>query len=398
MGRGNLLILQAGGPTPVVNATLAGALQEACSRGDRKSFGARYGMEGLIHGNVVDLSALTSSQLKRLAATPGAALGSSRIKPSPTELKNILQYLERLGVDEVLFIGGNGTMRAAHSFNEFCRNQGYGLQVIGIPKTVDNDIHATDRCPGYGSAAKYVAQSTRDLGMDVRSLPQPVSILETMGRSVGWLAAASAVAKRESKDAPHLVYLPEIPFEVEKFLSGLDRVLRKQNWAVVVICEGIRDKAGRPVYQIEDASQADALNRPLPGGVSRFLAEIVAKELKVRCRDEKPGLLGRASMLHASRQDLTDAEFVGAEAVRALRAGHGDAMVALEPLQGDGRPSARLAPLSSAAGSDRTIPQEWLCNHEVPVNDKFLEYVTPLIGDLLEYEPAISTLDSYAIA
>ena len=398
MGIGNLLILQAGGPTPVVNATLAGVLQEASASRSHKIFGARYGMEGLIQGNVVDLSGLTPSQLKRLAATPGAALGSSRIKPSPAQLKTILQLLQRLGVQQVLFIGGNGTMRAAHSFHEFCRAEGYASQVIGIPKTIDNDIQATDRCPGYGSAARYVAQSTRDLGIDVRSLPQPVSILETMGRSVGWLAAASAAAKRESKDAPHLVYLPERPFETEKFLSDLDRVLRSQNWAIVVVCEGIRDRAGRPVFEIEDASQADALNRRMPGGVSRFLAQTVARELKIRCRDEKPGLLGRASMLHASKQDLTDAEFVGSEAVRALRAGHGDAMIALMPLRDGGSPSAQLVPLESVTGADRTIPEDWLCNDDVPVNGKFLKYVAPLIGDLLEYEPAISGLESYANA
>ena len=382
----------------MVNATLAGALLEASTTGNQKRFGARYGMEGLIQGKVVDLSHLGSSQLKRLAATPGAALGSSRIKPSAAELKTIIEFLRRLGVEQALFIGGNGTMRAAHSFNQFCRTEGYALQVIGIPKTVDNDIQGTDRCPGYGSAARYVAQSTRDLGMDVRSLPQPVSILETMGRSVGWLAAASAVAKRESKDAPHLVYLPEIPFEIEKFLADLDRVLRSQNWAIVVVCEGIRDRAGRPVFEIEDASQADALNRRMPGGVSRFLAQVVTRELKIRCRHEKPGLLGRASMLHVSQQDLIDAEFVGGEAVRALRAGHGDAMIALMPVRDDCSPSAELVPLNSVTGSDRTIPADWLCDDDVPVNSKFLEYVAPLIGDLLEYESGINGLESYANA
>ncbi len=393
---GNLLILQGGGPTPVVNATLAGALREAYADRKQKIFGARHGIEGLIEGKAVDLSGLTSSQLERLARTPGAALGSSRVKPSAQEQASILNFLERLAISEVLFIGGNGSMRAAHCLGQFCRAQGYKLNVIGIPKTVDNDIPGTDRCPGYASAARYVAQSTRDLGMDVRSLPQPVSIFETMGRSVGWLAAASAVAKRDRADAPHLLYLPEIPFDVDEFLADLDRVLRREEWAIVVICEGLRDRAGRPIYESEDASQADALKRPLPGGASRFLAQIVTRELKIRCRDEKPGLIGRASMLHIATQDLQDADFVGTEGVRALRAGHRAMMIALKPLQRRKESSSDLIPLESVACADRTIPQSWLSDDDVPVNSKFLEYVRPLIGDLLEYDFSVTERELYA--
>lgn len=395
---GNLLILQGGGPTAVVNATLAGALREAYANGKQRIFGARHGMEGLIQGKVVDLSGLTSSQLERLGRTPGAALGSSRIKPSAQEQAGILNFLEKLAISEVLFIGGNGTMRAAHCLSRFSRDQGYELSLIGIPKTVDNDIPQTDRCPGYASAARYVAQSTRDLGMDVRSLPQPVSIFETMGRSVGWLAAASAAAKRDRADAPHLVYLPEIPFDTDEFLADLDRVLRRQEWAIVVTCEGIRDRAGRAIYETEDASQADALKRPLPGGVSRFLAQIVSRELKIRCRNEKPGLIGRASMLHVATQDLQDADFVGAEGVRALRAGHRAMMIALQSLQRGSGPSSDLVPLESAACADRTIPQSWLCDDDMPVNSKFLEYVCPLIGDLLDYESSVTDRELYADA
>ena len=395
---GNLLILQGGGPTPVVNATLAGALREAYANRKQKVFGARRGMEGLSHGEVVDLSGLTSGQLERLARTPGAALGSSRAKPSTQQQIGILKLLKKLAISEILFIGGNGTMRAAHRLSRFSRDQGYELSLIGIPKTVDNDILGTDRCPGYASAARYVAQSTRDLGMDVRSLPQPVSIFETMGRSVGWLAAASAAGKRDRDDAPHLVYLPEIPFNVDEFLADLDRVLRRQEWAIVVICEGIRDRAGRAIYETEDASQADALKRPLQGGVSRFLSQIVTRELKIRCRDEKPGLIGRASMFHLATQDLQDADFVGAEGVRALRAGHRASMIALKPLQRGSKPSSDLVPLESIACADRTIPESWLCDDDVPVNSKFLEYVRPLIGDLLEYEFSVSDRELYADA
>src|SRR5215813_3226496 len=282
MGADNLLILQGGGPTPVVNATLASALTEAHRRGKRKIFGARHSIEGLIGDQLIDLSNYTAAQLKRLSRTPGAALGSSRVKATEQDLQSIISRLRKLDIHEALFIGGNGTMRAAHAFSEFCRHERYELRIIGVPKTIDNDIEGTDRCPGYGSAARYVAQSTRDLGMDVRALPQPVSILETMGRSVGWLAAASAIARRDEQDAPQLLCLPEIPFIVDKFLAALDRILKKQNWAIVVVCEGIRDSDGNPVYETPDLLQADALKRPMPGGVARHLAKIVSRELKVR--------------------------------------------------------------------------------------------------------------------
>lgn len=398
MGADNLLILQGGGPTPVFNATFASALTQAYSRGKRKIFGARHFIEGLIRDQMVDLSNYTAAQLKRLSRTPGAALGSSRVKASEQDLQSIIKRLRKLDIHEALFIGGNGTMRAAHAFSDFCQRERYELRIIGVPKTIDNDIDGTDRCPGYGSAARYVAQSTRDLGMDVRALPQPVSILETMGRSVGWLAAASAIARRDEQDAPQLVCLPEIPFVIDKFLAALDRILKRQNWAIVVVCEGIRDSDGKPVYETPELLQADALKRPMPGGVARYLAKIVSRELKVRCRDEKPGLIGRASMLHASTQDLADAEFVGSAAVCALDEGHSDKMVSLLSLKRAGESSSTLVPLASVTGSDRLVPQDWLCDGDVPVNRKFLNYVQPLIGELLDYEFAVGSVERYANA
>jgi 6-phosphofructokinase 1 len=383
----NLLVVQAGGPTAVVNQSLCAVLDSERLHGSgRKVYGARMGLQGLIRNDLIDLGLLTSSQLEQVRRSPGAALGTSRVKPTEAELTQILEFLRQRDIRQALFIGGNGTQRAALMVSRFCKQAGYEFQVIGIPKTVDNDIVGTDRCPGYASAAHYVAQSTRDLGMDVRSLPQPVSIFETMGRHVGWLAAASVAAKTTLQDAPHLVYLPEVPFDLEQFLSDLDARLRQQDWAIVVVSEGIRDKAGKPVYENAEPSQVDAFNRPLPGGVARFLAETVARRLKVRCRDEKPGLLGRASILHVSPQDVADAALVGRAADEALLAGQDEQMVALNPLQ-PGEPSGfKLVPLESVSGPDRAIPREWLGEGNPPTNQEFLEYLRPILGDLLEYD------------
>ncbi|MGH9599158.1 MAG: diphosphate--fructose-6-phosphate 1-phosphotransferase, partial [Terracidiphilus sp.] len=315
----NLLVVQGGGPTPVLNATLAAIVEEAHGKFDRV-FGARSGLNGLIHDQLADLSRLSQAELDLLRVSPGVALGSSRAKPSEEDLAQVVACLRRRNVRHLLFAGGNGTMRGAETVSRSCRAADYEVQAIGVPKTVDNDIAVTDRCPGYASAARYIAQAARDLGMDVRSLPQPVSILETMGRSVGWLAAASAAGKRDEQDAPHLVYLPERAFDMETFLADLDRIVAKQGWAVVAVAEGIRDRNNDFVYQVTDPAQTDPLNRPITGGVAQFLADTVARRLKMRCRSEKPGLLGRASILHASKQDMKDADLVGRVAVRGLLA------------------------------------------------------------------------------
>ncbi|HVC90537.1 MAG TPA: diphosphate--fructose-6-phosphate 1-phosphotransferase [Acidobacteriaceae bacterium] len=382
----NLLVVQGGGPTPVLNATLSSILKEASQhRKIGRIFGAKSGVAGIARGEIISLDNLPYAELDQLRMTPGAALGSSRSKPSPTHLDLIVQHLRRLSVRHLLLIGGNGTMRGAEVIGQFCRDAGYDIQVMGIPKTVDNDIAVTDRCPGYASAARYVAQSTRDLGMDIHSLPQPVSIFETMGRNVGWLAAASAAAKLDVDDAPHLVYLPEQPFDTEEFLSDLDRIVARLGWAVVVVSEGLRNASGNLVYETLDPSQVDALKRPLPGGVGQFLAGIVANRLKIRCRTEKPGLLGRSSMLHVSLRDLEDAELVGRAGVRALLAGHSQEMVALRPLEAVGDTGYDLVPLSAVAGKDRPVPAAWLSSTATSVNDAFLEYIRPLIGDLLVY-------------
>jgi len=386
----NLLVVQGGGPTQVLNATLAAIVEEAhsqCRFG--KMVGAKKGIRGILNGGVTDLGRLSQADLDLLRLSPGAALGSSRAKPSQEDLAQILEFLKRNDLRDLLFLGGNGTMRGAETLSRFCRDHQFEVNVLGVPKTVDNDIQMTDRCPGYASAARYIAQSTRELGVDVRSLPQPVSILETMGRSVGWLAAASAAGKLDDADAPHLVYLPEHPFELHNFLGDLDHVVTAQGWAIVVVAEGIRDGNGRYVYQVDDPTQNDPLKRPITGGVAQFLAESVARNLKIRCRSEKPGLLGRASMLHTSMQDRKDADLVGRAAVRGLLSGEAEAMVSLLPLNVQGEQGYEFVPLEKVAEAERPIPTEWIGKGAVPIKNEFFRYLRPLTGELEPYCAAL---------
>ncbi|MGH9621940.1 MAG: diphosphate--fructose-6-phosphate 1-phosphotransferase [Bryobacteraceae bacterium] len=392
MQRFNLMVVQGGGPTQVLNATLAAVIEEALATGSfERVLGARGGTKGLAEGDIADLTRLPASELAALRTSPGAALGSSRFKPSAEDMERIVQQLQSMRVGHVLFIGGNGTMRGAELLLQYCRKTGYEVQILGLPKTVDNDIAGTDRCPGYASAARYVAQSTRDLGMDLRALPQPMTILETMGRSVGWLAAASALGKRDEADAPHLVYLPEAPFEMESFIPAVEDAIATHGWSVVVVSEGIRYADGRMVYQKLDPAQADPLNRPLTGGVGQYLADEVAAHLGIRCRCEKPGLLGRSSALHASCQDRKDAEVVGRAGVRGLLENRTSQMVSLLPLQGAGEARYTFAGLDEAAGIERQIPAEWVGEGAIPLKPEFFEYLRPLAGELIPYHAPISS-------
>lgn len=381
----NLLIVQGGGPTQVLNATLAAIVDEARASGAfGQLYGARMGLKGFADGAFVDLNHLSTAQLAALRVSPGAALGTSRVKLSAADLDSLLAHLRRLDIHDLLLCGGNGTMCGADAVAAFCAASGYEARVLGIPKTVDNDIASTDRCPGYASAARYIAQSARDLGADVRSLPQPISILETMGRSVGWLAAATAAGKRCEEDAPHLVYIPELPFYMEEFLSSLDRIVARQGWAIVAVAEGIRNPDGSFVYQSADPTQADPLQRPICGGVAQHLAETVAQRLKMRCRSEKPGLLGRSSQFHTAPQDLADADLVGRAGVRGLLAGQTGQMVSLLPLDA-GNAGYTHVPLAEVTEIERPIPAAWTQDGPIPVHSAFFHYLQPLIGSLNAY-------------
>ena len=384
MGVGNLMIVQGGGPTAVFNASLSSAISEAVSQpGVGRVFGARYGMRGLVEGDIVELGQMAASELELLRNSPGAALGSSRYKPTEDDYDRMVGSLRRLDIRLMIFMGGNGTMRGAALVSEHCHDAGFSVQVIGVPKTVDNDIAMTDRCPGFASAARYMAQTTRDLGMDIRSLPQPVTILEVIGRSIGWLAAATALAKSREAVAPHLIYLPERPFHAEKFLADLDEIVTRHGWAIVVATEGIRNPDGSLVYELTDPTQLDPLARPMTGGVGQFMANLVGENLKIRCRSEKPGLIARAARAHVSAQDQKDAELVGRAGVRAMAAGETEKMVSLLPIGTEN--GYELVPLSEVADAERPLPAEWILDAAIPVGERFFNYVKPLVGELTPY-------------
>jgi 6-phosphofructokinase 1 len=381
------MIVQGGGPTAVFNISLAEIIAEA-QRQPRigRILGSRVGIKGLLSGEVAELTNLSETDLDRLRRTPGAALGSSRYQPSAADLELLTRTLLQFEVEYLIFLGGNGTMRGAELISQYLKSRNIDIHIVGVPKTVDNDIMETDRCPGFASAARYIATSTREVAADVSSLPQPVTILETMGRSVGWLAAASLIAQpANGEGAPHLICLPETPFDLETFLDTLNKVVRVHKWAVVVVAEGLIDTEGKRVFEINIASQADGLKRPMIGGVAQHLATIVSERLGFRCRNEKPGLIGRSSIAHVAAQDRVDAALVGCAGIHALLAGDRDVMVALEPLSSGSASGYRLVPLDQVGGHVRQIPAEWISPGALPVGAAFRDYLEPMVGPLDEH-------------
>lgn len=381
--RKNLLIIQGGGPTAVFNASLSAIIgQQQMQEPHGRIFGAHFGMQGFVEDNLINLGALSANALLHMRSSPGAALGSSRFAPTPEHLDACLRILQQRNIRQIIFLGGNGTMTGAQKFSDFCRDRNFEVQVMGSPKTIDNDICATDRCPGFASAARFVAQSTLDLAADLRSLHQPVSILETLGRDVGWLAAASTLAKRDPDDAPHVVCIPEVPFHLDRFLGAIEDTVARLGWASAVVSEGTAYADGTPIFEQRFRSSGAPM-RPLIGGVAQYLSGLVAQHLGLRCRSEKPGLIGRSSSMHVSQRDLADAEQTGLSCVFALAAGETNQMVSLLAWNdGTTLPQTTLIPLRAAAGCRRTIPNEWLSDTATLANSSFRAYAEPLVGEL----------------
>jgi ATP-dependent phosphofructokinase / diphosphate-dependent phosphofructokinase len=373
---GAALLLHGGGPTQVINASLAGVVEE-CRLHSKIStlYGARFGIEGALAGDFIDLGSQDPARIAAVARTPGSALGSSRAKVDAAGYAHLLDVLRKRDIRYLFFNGGNGSMYMAHQIAGLA---GDSLRVIGIPKTIDNDIAGTDHSPGYGSTAFFFACAVRDIGEDIRALPGRVSVVEIMGRNAGWLTAATAFARHNPGDPPHLIYLPERPLSRAKFLRDVERVLKTNGTAVVAICEGQTDENGRP---IGDLGTPDGFDRRLSGNLAHTLSRCLIEELGMNARSEKPGLLGRSSRAFVSETDWSEAYRCGQAAVQAATAGATDQMIALIREPGpDYQVTTGLTPLAEAAGVERGFPPEWITPDGTNVTPEFLSWAAPLLG------------------
>lgn len=379
----NLVVIHGGGPTAVLNSTLYGIILEALrSSKIQNIYGAVHGIKGILSKEFWNLGKQTRNVIKGLLNTPGSAIGSSRYRLEENDYGEILNVVKEYNIKYFLFNGGNDTMGNAFKFWSHTKQSGSEVRIIGIPKTVDNDLEYTDHCPGYGSAAMYIASAVRYLDMDNRSLPTPVTILETMGRNAGWLAASSCVAKQQEEDGPHLIYVPERPFEKDAFLKDVEDVFSKYKRAVIVVSEGIKDKNGAPVYESESAADTDEFGHILPGSVSQILANLISRKLKIRSRSEKPGLLGRAWSSLISKVDQEEAIRSGKEAVQHIIKGEDGIMLTL--IGDSDKPyhcSIGTVELGKAAGVQKCLPKHFISDKGNHITEDFRSYVEPLIGE-----------------
>ena len=382
MGK-NILVAHGGGPTAVINCSLQGVVEAARASGKvDKIYAARFGAEGILKGDLIDLTDVSAETITKLGHTPASAIGSCRRKLTDEDYPTVLETLKKFNIDCFFYNGGNDSMDTCHKVNELAKREGLDLRVIGIPKTMDNDLDITDHCPGFGSAARYAALSAAELALDASGLPIHVVVLELMGRNAGWVTAASAMAKRLT-DCEVLTYLPEVPVDEERMLADIEKGYAKGKGLLVTVSEGICGPDGKP---LADTGIVDGFGHKIPGGTAQHVTDQIIQRLGLKSRAEKPGLLGRASIPYVSPVDRAEAYAVGRYAMNAALRDESGYMVSIEAVRGpEYSSSMALVPLAKVANVEKKFPPEWIVDGN-GIADAFFDYALPLMGgDFPEY-------------
>jgi 6-phosphofructokinase 1 len=385
---GNALVAQSGGPTAVINSSACGVIQESlCSSQIRTVLGANNGILGVLQEDLFDLGAERPETIEGLRSTPSAAIGSCRHKLRSLEqdgdkYRRLLEVFRAHEIRYFFCIGGNDSMDTANRLQRLAEERGYELRVLGVPKTIDNDLPVTDHCPGYGSVAKFMATMAMEAGRDTEAMHtfDAVTILEAMGRDTGWIAAATGLARRDERDAPHRIYVPEIPFVQERFLADVEASLQRFQGVLIVVAEGLKNLSGKPVQATEGEFAADAFGHLQMGGVAGYLSKLIEKELQVKARYNKLGTNQRNAIHFASRTDSDEAYACGQEAVRQALSGKSGLMVTLirecdEPY----RCRTGLASLEEVANRVKPMPREFMDERGSHVTPALRRYVAPLV-------------------
>lgn len=371
------LLAHSGGPTAVINASLLGVVEEQRRHGGNAGlWGARFGIDGILREDFIDLQQLSTNQLRAIGRAPSSALGTSRREVTPAELERLVGILRAQDIRLFFYTGGNGSMGTAAQIASSAAATGYELQVVGIPKTIDNDLEETDHTPGYGTTARFFACALRDIGGDNRALPGQVEFVEVLGRNTGWLVAATALARHTPDDAPHLLYFPETRLALDRLLGDIETVYRRLGRCVVAVCEGQLDEHGEAFgADVRQVSRGKlALN------LAHRLSMVTAERLGLRTRSEKPGLLGRSGLAYPCPRDWQDAYACGAAAARAAAEGHSGVMVTLGH---DG--ATGLTPLEKVAFVERLFPAKWRNEANNNVRPEFMHWALPLVGEIEQY-------------
>lgn len=392
--KGNVIVGQSGGPTAVINSSLAGVYRTAMDRGAKKVYGMLFGIQGLLDEQYVDLSKYIKSELdiEILKRTPSAFLGTCRFKlPDIHEnqeiFEKIFELLNRLNIECFIYIGGNDSMDTIKKLSDYAILTGQSQKFVGVPKTIDNDLALTDHTPGYGSAAKYIATSTKEVirdGLGFSYKKKLVTIIEIMGRNAGWLTGAAALSKGEDCDGPDLIYLPELVFDLEKFVSKVRKLLEKKDVVVVAVSEGIKTRDGKYVSELAAGSDyVDAFGHKQLTGSAGYLANLVSREVGCKTRSVEFSTLQRSAAHLASRVDVNEAYMVGGAAVKAADEGDSGKMVVIDRVSDDPYQCATgIYDVHKIANGEKLVPREWINKEGTYVTEEFIDYVRPLIqGD-----------------
>ncbi|MDR1532920.1 MAG: 6-phosphofructokinase [Clostridiales bacterium] len=386
----NFLVGQSGGPSPVINASLYGIIDEAQKTGSAV-YGMINGIEGFLDGHFMDTAELyRSPSFRMLPNTPSSYLGSCRYK-LPKDLnsevyRKVFNRFDELKIGTFIYIGGNDSMDTVNKLNCYARASGIDIKIIGVPKTIDNDLMLTDHTPGFGSAAKYVACSMRELTLDVDAYFKPsIVIVEVMGRHAGWLTAAASLAPKYADDNPCLIYLPELTFSVEKFLDDINTKLKEKTSVIVAISEGIRLANGRLLCEDENTA-VDAFGHKSLSGSAKILERISKDKFAVKCRAIELSLLQRSSAVHASGVDVEEAVLAGRFGVQKALDGNSGKMVAFQRKKGAKYEiECALEDVGVICNMEKTIPHDWIIKDGTFVSKEYADYAAPL----LEGEPSL---------
>jgi 6-phosphofructokinase len=387
---GNLLVAQSGGPTAVINASITGVIQEA-GRHEciEEIYGGLNGILGMLNEELIDINEEKAKSIEGLKHTPAAALGTCRYKidfkkkpeQAAKDMDRLFEVFQAHNIRFFFYAGGNDSQDTAHKIHEEAVKRGYEMRIIGVPKTIDNDLPHTDHCPGYGSVIKYNSATVMEVAEDVRSMATDdgfCCLIEVMGRAAGWIAAGTALAKRSPNDAPHIILMPEIPLNEEVFLARVKETVAQNKYCIVVVGEGVKNAAGEEIAA--DKSRVDSFGHAVLSGAADHLAELIQGKLNTKTRTVKLGYAQRAAAHYASATDAAEAVACGEHAVRAAVSGQSGFMVKIVRIQTSPyKWKTDLQPLADIANVEHLLPRDWISADGFMPTEAFVEYARPLI-------------------
>ena len=393
--KGNIVVGQSGGPTAVINSSLAGVFSAAKALGVKKIYGMHHGIQGFLNEDLVDMSEYVKDDkdVELLKRTPSAFLGSCRYKMPKIEgneavYDKVFEIMEKYDIECLFYIGGNDSMDTIKMLSDYAALKGKPQRFMGVPKTIDNDLPITDHCPGYGSAAKYIATSLKEIIRDNSSfgIEKPtVLIVEIMGRHAGWLTAAAALSRGEDCEGPDMIYLPEAVFDMDDFMARVKKLSEEKSSVVIAVSEGIKIADGRFVCELGNASDyVDAFGHKQLSGCGVVLANKIAEAYGLKTRAVEFSTLQRAATHIASLQDINEAFSVGYLACQAANDGKTGMMITIDVKERDPyQVGYSIYDIHAIANVERPVPAEWIINDGTDVSDEYVKYARPLIlGEL----------------